>query len=250
MLDVTGRADGSLNLGAGQALQGFGAVLGKVNVARGAAVAPGQVAPGTLTTGAETWNGGGAYVWRLSDPINSPGRALLNVTGTLNVQADSGNPFLFKVISLTPTFSAGPVTGFNNQSNYQWIVAATASGIQNFNPAAFTIDTTGFSNSLAGGVFSLSQSGNALVLNFTSAASLSNTQAWITNATLVAGGAFALSGSGGAGQSYVLQTSTNLAPPAAWVGLLTNQADGSGLFQFLDTQATNFPQRFYRVTSP
>jgi autotransporter-associated beta strand protein len=250
VLDVTARGDRSLNLGAGQTLQGFGAVLGNVNIAAGATVAPGQADPGTLTTGAQTWNGGGAYAWQISDALNGSGQDLLNITSTLNLQATTANPFVFKILSLTPGFAPGPLAGFNNQSNYQWTVAATTSGIQNFNPAAFAIDTTGFSNALSGGVFSLAQSGNALVLNFTSAASLSPTPASVTNAAILPGGAFAVSGSGAPGQSYVLQATTNLVAPVNWVRLLTNQADGNGVLQFLDTQATNWPARFYRVSSP
>jgi hypothetical protein len=46
---------------------------------------------------------------------------------------------------------------------------------------------------------------------------------------------------------------TNLNPPVVWtvVGQPTEAPNGSySLYQFADPQATNKPERFYRVTSP
>ena len=46
---------------------------------------------------------------------------------------------------------------------------------------------------------------------------------------------------------------TNLAATAnTWtnLGAATEMPAGSGLFQFTDHQALNYPQRFYRVSSP
>jgi hypothetical protein len=52
------------------------------------------------------------------------------------------------------------------------------------------------------------------------------------------------------GQSYHVQTATNLAAnPIAWVNL-TNFVAGATNYSFLDRSATNFHARFYRVTSP
>ena len=69
-----------------------------------------------------------------------------------------------------------------------------------------------------------------------------------TNLTLVAAGpnAVQLSGLGGANQAYGVYAQTNVATPmAGWWLLGTTHADGSGLIQFLDAQATN-GQRYYR----
>jgi len=54
---------------------------------------------------------------------------------------------------------------------------------------------------------------------------------------------FRLSFSGAAGSNYVLQASTNL---VNWTPLFTNTAT-SNMFDLFDSQATNFPYRFYRV---
>ena len=46
--------------------------------------------------------------------------------------------------------------------------------------------------------------------------------------------------------TYQVQVTANLTPPAVWTTVSTNTADVSGLWQFTDTQATNYTQRFYR----
>jgi hypothetical protein len=48
---------------------------------------------------------------------------------------------------------------------------------------------------------------------------------------------------GSAGSNYVVQVATNLAAPTVWVSLLTNTSP----FTFVDSNAQNFPQRFYRA---
>ncbi len=53
--------------------------------------------------------------------------------------------------------------------------------------------------------------------------------------------------SGVPGQSYTLETTTNLTAPAIWLPLATNIVGTNGLWQFTDPQYTNFSQRFYRL---
>ena len=52
---------------------------------------------------------------------------------------------------------------------------------------------------------------------------------------------------GASGCTYVLETTTNLFAPGDWLPVATNTLDTNGVWQFTDTQATNFPQRFYRL---
>lgn len=59
--------------------------------------------------------------------------------------------------------------------------------------------------------------------------------AWLTNRQFQ----FRLAGT--SGQSYILQGSTNL---TSWTSLLTNTTP---LFDYTDTNATNFHNRFYRA---
>jgi uncharacterized repeat protein (TIGR03803 family) len=53
---------------------------------------------------------------------------------------------------------------------------------------------------------------------------------------------------GGANSSNVIQATTNLASPS-WQNVSTNMADVNGAWQFTDSNATQFPVRFYRSFS-
>jgi hypothetical protein len=56
--------------------------------------------------------------------------------------------------------------------------------------------------------------------------------------------------SGTPGTNYVLQATTNLAPPVQWVPVFTNAADTNGNWTFIDTQVSQYSQRFYRALLP
>jgi subtilase family serine protease len=60
-------------------------------------------------------------------------------------------------------------------------------------------------------------------------------------------GSFTLNLTGVPGYASVLETTTNLSSPVAWLPLATNGPGTNAVWQFTDTQATNFPQRFYRL---
>jgi hypothetical protein len=55
-------------------------------------------------------------------------------------------------------------------------------------------------------------------------------------------GSFLLQEQGEPGEAFDFQASTNL---QTWLDLGSTNADTNGLVQFLDTNATNFAQRFY-----
>ena len=67
----------------------------------------------------------------------------------------------------------------------------------------------------------------------------------LQTAPATAGSLLRFSGSPGFG--YVLEASTNL---VNWLALTNLVARSDGLFEFLDTNATNFPTRFYRLRVP
>jgi hypothetical protein len=46
--------------------------------------------------------------------------------------------------------------------------------------------------------------------------------------------------------TYLVEATLDLTPPVVWTPVSTNTADINGLWQFTDTQATNYTQRFYR----
>ncbi len=47
--------------------------------------------------------------------------------------------------------------------------------------------------------------------------------------------------------TYQVERTADLTPPAVWMAISTNTAGVGGLWQFTDTQATNYPQRFDRA---
>ena len=72
----------------------------------------------------------------------------------------------------------------------------------------------------------------------------------VTGVGMLANGGFSLSVTGAPGETCVLLGASNLVPPMVWLPLVTNTADTNGVFIFSDSQATNFPQRFYQIVSP
>ena len=54
---------------------------------------------------------------------------------------------------------------------------------------------------------------------------------------------------GVAGQTYVLQTTTNLMWPVVWLPVATNTLVTTNVWQFTDPGYANYPQRFYRLSS-
>ncbi|HXA44442.1 MAG TPA: protease pro-enzyme activation domain-containing protein, partial [Candidatus Angelobacter sp.] len=62
-------------------------------------------------------------------------------------------------------------------------------------------------------------------------------------------GGVALNLSGAPGQTYILETTTNLTTAVIWLPVATNTLGTNGLWQFNDPQFTNYLQRFYRLSS-
>lgn len=76
-------------------LGGSGTIAGPITVNSGGAISPGN-SVGTLTTGAETWNGGGSYIWEITSTSGTAGTDwdLIQMGGnTLTITATSGNKF-------------------------------------------------------------------------------------------------------------------------------------------------------------
>ena len=226
-------------------LGGTGSIAVAATVQSGGALAPGVNGVGTLATGAQSWNGGGSYLCELNS-TNTSGCDLVNITGALALQASAANPFTIRPISLAAGNTPGRLASFNKFRNYSWTIAAASAGVSNFAANAFSVDASGFANDTTGGQFAVQVSGNALLLQYLAAPAISPQ---FTNVVLTTNQALRLSGTGGAGQAYVLYATTNL-PAAAWTAISTNLADTNGLVQFLDPGATNYPQRFYRLAAP
>jgi 1-phosphatidylinositol phosphodiesterase len=226
---------------AGASLGGGGAVNGLVTV--NGLMAPGT-GVGTLSTGAEIWNGGGGYVCEIN-ATNGAGCDLLNIAGALDVEATAGSPFTIRVVSLSASNTPGALTGFDSGGNYLWTIATASGGITSFNAGKFVLDTAAFGNAYAG-QFAITNIGNTLALAYAGAALPP-----ITSGGQVTDGVFQLTVSGTAGQRFTIQGTNDLSVPLGAWPILTNGAlDGSGQVLLSDPGVLTNGCWFYRVTSP
>ena len=164
--------------GTGGTLSGNGTIAGTVRIYNTGTIAPGT-SPGTLSTGAETWENGGAYEFEINYANTTttdtykgkdPGWDWLNINGALTVSATSvGAKFTIKLKSLTSGNVAGALANWNPRNDYRWTIATASGGVVTFDAAAFIVDTSAFTpyNSLGGGVFTVEKSGNNIDLVFT-----------------------------------------------------------------------------------
>ncbi len=176
-LNTTGATfTGATTVNAGGTLRGAGS-LAALTLNAGATLTPGN-SPGTLTvTGDTTWHGGATYAWEINDafsPATSAGTAydLVSISGSLTLAATSENKFTLSLVSLLANNTAGDVLNFNSAVNSSYTIATATGGIFGFDANAFTINSAAFTNSLAGGTWSLAlaNTNRDLQLHFTAAA--------------------------------------------------------------------------------
>jgi autotransporter-associated beta strand protein len=186
-LDVSAKASGYA-VAVGQTVGGAGTVAGGLIVGTGATLAPGA-SPGTLSvTQGVTWASGGNYNWEIVDAAGTAGSPsgwdLVNVGGALTIGANSSSPFVLNLWSLSGGTTSGAAINFDATQQFTWKIASAAGGITGFAADAFTINTApangtgGFANSLAGGSFSVAQSGSDLNLVFTPASTPGAVREW------------------------------------------------------------------------
>jgi len=125
--------------------------------------------PGNLTfsSGLE-FDSGSAISFKIEDANGTAGSgySLITATGGLSFSA-AANTITFDVVSTTLTGGSGPAVNFNAGSPYSWMFATSNAPITGFNSLDFNVVTTGFQNSFGSGVFSVSETGDNLYLNFT-----------------------------------------------------------------------------------
>jgi fibronectin-binding autotransporter adhesin len=133
----------------------WGGSLSNLTIGTNQTISPGN-SPGTATLGAQTWAAGGSYVWEINNVSGTagldPGWDLINGSAALTITAASGgNEFSIDVMSLTLANAAGTLTGFNDATNYNWLIADFLS-ISGFDTSDFIVDTTQFAvhNSFTG----------------------------------------------------------------------------------------------------
>jgi len=155
---VSGSANSSaFTAASGATLAGAGSVG---NATINGIVSPGNATGDRATLNVSTLNlgAGGGYTFDISAASGTPGTAwdLVSASGAINVNG-SGT---FTI------YVTGNPSGFSAVSSYSWTIMSGAS-VSGFNVARFAVNTDDFVPSLAGGTFSVAQSGNNIVLEFT-----------------------------------------------------------------------------------
>ena len=174
LLINNGAQTGVLNVNFGSVAKGAGS-FGTVNVSDGGLFSPGD-APGTATAASFEFGARGRYDFELNNATaagTTPGVGadLLKLSGTLTLSADTAanGRFTVAIISLDGGNNPAALSDFDASRSYAWVLATANSGITGFNADKFTLDTSGFQNSLRGGRFVVSQEGKHLDLNFIAA---------------------------------------------------------------------------------
>jgi autotransporter-associated beta strand protein len=169
---------GAVTVASTATLGGSGTIPGAISMS--GIISPGN-SPGTINTGAFTFNTNSTYKFEISNATGDAGTDWdkINANGVVDVSA---SPITIDVTSIS-------IVNFDNTSNYTWVIA-TGSSITGFNVANFIINITNFLPPLGGGSFSVSQSGNNLNLVYSPIpypVVNSPTSASITNVTAVLG---------------------------------------------------------------
>lgn len=144
--------------------------VGTLTINSGGVLSPGPGnTTGRLFAQETTFNGGGIYRWLVNDVNGSAGQALgwdlLNVTGNLNVNSSSADPFIVQLEALNGHNPGDPI-GFNFHTVDLFpIIEVTSGSIVNFSSSDFAIETSGFPGT-APQYWSIAQVGNNIDLEY------------------------------------------------------------------------------------
>ena len=170
---------------------------------------------------------------------------MLNISGALNLQSATNNPFIIRLVSLTSSNPPGLLAGFDSTATNVWTLAMASSGIQNFSPAKFVVDSSAFSNAFTG-TFTVSTNAGVLRLTY-AGAPLAQPQFF--SPMLISNSAFGFSFSGPGGQSYRVLAATNLSLPVSNWWMLSTGTFGTGTVIYSES-FTNSAQKYFRIGSP
>ncbi len=139
-----------------------------MTIGLGGVISPGN-SPGTATTGAQTWNDGGSYLWEINDMAGTKGDDSgwdwLDIQGTLDINAT----FDILITSLDLSNNSGLADGFDYTGlSYldpyaSFTIATATGGVSGFDVSDFNLDDSAFINPKVG--WSIDNIGNDIVLN-------------------------------------------------------------------------------------
>ena len=170
VVDGTHTGAGLYSVASASTLAGSGSITAAIDLS--GVISPGN-SPGTLATGSQTWNDGGAYLWEINDSGGTQGADSgwdwLDITGALDLANLTVGGFTIDIDSLTLGNVAGNADGFDSYikfdgiADYSFTIATASGGISGFDDSLFTLDYSGFSNA-PGWDWAIIESGNNLVL--------------------------------------------------------------------------------------
>ena len=90
------------------------------------------------------------------------------LSSSLTISPSGQTPYVFNILAVDGVGALSSLSNFSYTTGFTLPVVTATGGIINFNPAQVSVNTSGFSNSLGGGSFSLVQSNSTtLSLQFT-----------------------------------------------------------------------------------
>ena len=130
-----------------------------------------QTAPATANVGNLTLGSGSLLTVNVQDARGAAGSGYdtAQVQGALTLGAYSmaGDQITVALSSLGGNGTAGAAANFDPSQSYGFVLATAGGGITGFAASMFTVDTSGFQNSLGGSHFFVALDGNNLDLDFT-----------------------------------------------------------------------------------
>jgi fibronectin-binding autotransporter adhesin len=157
--------------GTGATLAGNGTISTLVNVNSGVILSPSASpggGPGTLSFGnIVDFSPGGTFNFNVYDATGTAGVGYNSITAAagLNFASATAGSLTFNISSIDINGNAANALNFSAGNSYSWTFATTPTAIASFSTNQFVINRSGFLNSV-GGMFSISQVGNNLDLNF------------------------------------------------------------------------------------
>ncbi len=156
-------SSGNIEIKEGGSLTGSGNLTGAVIVS--GVVSPGN-SVGTFSGIDMDWMSGGTYEFEIFDFAGSAGTTwdLLDLTGTLDIQATALNPFTIKITSFDSLTTPGMSVNFDPTANYSLVIAQT-SDVTNFDVGKLSLDLATFQNPYSG-VWSVRLDMNNILLEY------------------------------------------------------------------------------------
>jgi ubiquitin len=94
----------------------------------------------------------------------------VSISGSFSISTANPNPKTISVISGNLIGESSFLNNFDPTQNFVLPIITAAGGISNYDPSIFSVDSSGFSNDLQGGTFSIvSADANTIALEFTPA---------------------------------------------------------------------------------